>query len=51
MIKFSFGFEVPWLSVLIAIVAVFVIVGAAMIYSSKKVKKENIIDVLKQEII
>lgn len=51
MIKFSFGFEVPWSSVLIAIVAVFVIVGAAMIYSSKKVKKENIIDVLKQEII
>lgn len=51
MIKFSFGFEVPWLSVLIAIVAVFVIVGSAMIYSSKKVKKENIIDVLKQEII
>lgn len=51
MIKFSFEFEVPWSSVLIAIVAVFVIVGAAMIYSSKKVKKENIIDVLKQEII
>ena len=51
LIKFSFGFEVPWMSVAIAIVAVFMIVGVAMIYSSKKVKKENIIDILKQEII
>lgn len=51
MMKFSFGFEVPWGSIFIAIIAVFIIVGVAMLYSSKKVKKENIIDALKQEII
>lgn len=51
MINFSFEFEVPWFSVFISIVSVFIIVGSAMIYSSKKVKKENIIDALKQEII
>ena len=39
------------MSVAIAIVAVFMIVGVAMLYSSKKIKKENIIDILKQEII
>lgn len=51
MTNFSFEFEVPWFSVFISIVSVFIIVGFAMIYSSQKVKKENIIDTLKQEII
>lgn len=49
--SFEFGFTVPWGSVIIAIVAVFVIVGLAMLYSASKVKKENIIDALKQEIV
>ena len=51
MIKLSYGFSIPWDSVGIAISAVFIIVGMAMIYSSQKVKKENIIDVLKQDIV
>ena len=34
---------------LYTIIAVLIIVGAAMLYSSPKVKKENIIDALKQE--
>ena len=51
MVKFGFVFEIPWVSVSIAIIAVFVIVGVSMLYSSKKIKRENIIDVLKQEII
>lgn len=46
---FSFGFTIPWLSVLYVIIAVFAIVGISMLYSSSKVKKENIIDALKQE--
>ncbi|NLM13647.1 ABC transporter permease [Defluviitalea saccharophila] len=50
MIKFSFEFFIPWTNVGIAIGAVFIIVSTAMFYSSKKVKKENIIDVLKQDI-
>ncbi|MFB5762715.1 ABC transporter permease [Paenibacillus medicaginis] len=47
--KFSYGFTLPWMSILSVIVAVFVIVGSAMVYSGAKVKKENIIDALKQE--
>lgn len=48
--KFSYGFTLPWLSILSVIVSVFAIVGSAMVYSGVKVKKENIIDALKQEI-
>ncbi|WP_314588189.1 FtsX-like permease family protein [Paenibacillus terrigena] len=47
--KFSYGFTLPWMSILSVIVAVFVIVGSAMLYSGSKVKKENIMDALKQE--
>ena len=49
--EFSYEFIVPWSSVAVVVVSVFVIVGVAMLYSSAKVRKENIIDVLKQEII
>ncbi|MFM9280796.1 ABC transporter permease [Paenibacillus jiagnxiensis] len=47
--KFSYGFTLPWMSILSVIVAVFVIVGSAIVYSGAKVKKENINDALKQE--
>ncbi|WP_405176579.1 FtsX-like permease family protein [Paenibacillus sp. FSL H8-0261] len=49
MSSFSYGFALPWMSILYVIVAVFIIVSSAMLYSSSKVKKENIIDALKQE--
>lgn len=49
--KFSFMFMFPWVDVCIAIAAVFVIVGVTMLYSGSKLKQDNIIDVLKQEII
>jgi putative ABC transport system permease protein len=48
---FEYGFTLPWLSILYVIVAIFIIVGSAMIYSISKVKKDNIIDALKQESI
>lgn len=51
MYSFGYAFELPWMSILFVIVAVFVIVGLAMLYSGSKVKKENIIDALKQESI
>lgn len=51
MNSFSYRFALPWVNILYVIAAVFVIVGAAMLYSSTKVKKENIIDALKQESI
>ncbi|MBO0991619.1 ABC transporter permease [Bacillus sp. SD088] len=49
MNSFDYVFTLPWLSLLYVVVAVFLIVGIAMLYSSAKVKKENIIDALKQE--
>ncbi|MFD2443811.1 ABC transporter permease [Bacillus sp. CGMCC 1.16607] len=49
MNSFEYGFIFPWMSVLYVIFAIFSIVSVAMIYSINKVKKENIIDALKQE--
>jgi putative ABC transport system permease protein len=46
---FQYPFALPWVSILIAIAAIFIIVSAAMLYSIQKVKKQNIIDALKQE--
>jgi putative ABC transport system permease protein len=47
--KFDFNFILPWVSILSAVVSVFIIVGVAMLYSSSRVKRENIIDALKSE--
>ncbi|MCY7483994.1 FtsX-like permease family protein [Paenibacillus alvei] len=47
--RFHFELSFSWVSILSVIAAVFIIVGSAMLYSSAKVKKENIIDALKQE--
>jgi putative ABC transport system permease protein len=46
---FSFAFTLPWASILYVIGAVFIIVTAAMFYAGARVKRENIIDTLKQE--
>lgn len=46
---FSYGFTLPWNSILFVMGAVFVIVISAMLYSSSKIKQESIIDALKQE--
>lgn len=48
--EFDFAFTFPWVSIGAAVVAIFVMVGAAMRYSSSKIKKGNIIEALKQEI-
>ena len=47
--SFLFPFALPWGSIIFTIIAVFAIVGSTMLYSSSKIKKENIIDVLKNE--
>lgn len=44
-----FKFTLPWLHIAGVVVAVFLIVGLSMLYSSSKMKKENIIDALKQD--
>lgn len=46
---FDYRFSVPWSSVLSVVVGVFVIVGLTMLYSSAKVRHENIVDAIKQE--
>ena len=40
---------IPWTSVIIAVVAVFAIVFITMMYAMSKVRKENIVDALKNE--
>ncbi|MFA9556762.1 ABC transporter permease [Evansella sp. AB-rgal1] len=49
MYTFHYRFELPWVDLLIVVIAVFLIVSAAMLYSISKVRKENIIETLKQE--
>lgn len=49
--SFHSTFTLPWGSLLFVTFAIFLIVGSAMLYASSKVKKENIIDSLKQESI
>lgn len=44
---FQFPFTLPWNSYIVAVVSVFAIVFITMLYSSSKMKKENIIDSLK----
>lgn len=46
---FEYGFVIPWTSIIIAIVAIFLIVSSSMLYSIRKIKDENIIEGLKQE--
>ncbi|MFT4415468.1 FtsX-like permease family protein [Fredinandcohnia humi] len=48
---FEYGFQLPWMSIAFVVVIIFIIVGSAMLYSIQKIKKENIIDGLKQESI
>ena len=45
----EYSFQLPWASIVIAIVAVFIIVSVSMIYSGSKVKKGSIVEALKQE--
>lgn len=46
---FEYAFRLPWMSIGFVIIAIFLIVGSAMLYSIAKIKKENIIEGLKQE--
>jgi putative ABC transport system permease protein len=49
MNSFDYHFWIPWVSLGICFISVFVIVGSAMLYSIGKVKKDNIIETLRQE--
>ena len=43
------SFFLPWYSVAIAVVSVFLVVFATMLYATNKLKKGNPIDALKNE--
>ena len=43
-------FIVPWSSVLFCVACVFLIVFVSMLYSMTKIRRENLVDVLKSEI-
>lgn len=45
----DFGYRLPWISILISIVFVFIIVGATMKYSLSKINKQNIIETIRQD--
>lgn len=42
-------FDIPWMGYLIAIVGVFIVISVTMLYAARKIKNENVIDVLKNE--
>ncbi|HIW73012.1 MAG TPA: ABC transporter permease [Firmicutes bacterium] len=45
----SLHFRIPWLQVLICVLGVFLIVFITMMYAMSKVRRENIVDALKNE--
>lgn len=45
----DFPFTLPWLSVVIAVLCVFIVVFASMLYSTGKIKRDNPIDALRDE--
>lgn len=47
MIKFMF--KIPWNSIIICVIAIYAVVYVTMVYASRKVKKENIIDVIRDD--
>ncbi len=51
MIGADVPFTLPWSSILVAIFSVFIVVFITMLYSINKVKKENTVDVLKNDIM
>ena len=46
--KFS-NFLIPWNSIIISVVGVFALVLSTMMYSASKIKKENILEAIRQE--
>lgn len=46
---FDYAFQLPWRSIVFVIIMIFLIVTATMLYAISKIKKENIIDSIKQE--
>ena len=48
---FAIAFTIPWGSILIAVGSVFLVVFATALYAMAKIRKDNLIDVIKNEAI
>jgi len=46
---FRFAFFLPWKEILVCIAGVFIIVFATMLHAGSRLKRDNIIDALKEE--
>ncbi len=46
---FVYDYTLPYKSILISIIFVFVIISITMLYSVRKIKNDNIVDIIKQE--
>ena len=49
MSGYETAFRLPWTAISIAVLSVFLVVGVTMLYSMRKIKKDNPIDALKNE--
>lgn len=47
--EMAIRFYIPWYSVVIAVASVFIVVFATMLYAMAKIRKENVVETLKQE--
>jgi putative ABC transport system permease protein len=46
---FIYEYQLPYKTILISIIFVFIIISITMAYSVRKIRKDNIVDVIKQE--
>lgn len=45
----STGYQVPWMAIAVAVISVFAVVLATMMYSKRKINQMNMLDVIKDE--
>lgn len=47
--EIAIGFYIPWYSIVIAVSSVFLVVFATMLYAMGKIRKDNVVETLKEE--
>lgn len=45
----DFGWQIPWVAILLSVIAVALLIGLIMRYSVKQVSKQNIIETIRSE--
>lgn len=46
---FNVGFYIPVQSIVVVVISIFIVVFASMIYTMKKIKKDNVIETLRND--